>query len=45
MNQKNPKDPKSILMLTIKLLYTYFWKILPVGALISLAPIWLMLYI
>ncbi len=25
----------------MKLLYTYFWKMLPVGALIWLAPIWL----
>ncbi len=33
MNQKSPKDPKSILILTIKLLCTY-------GALIWLAPIW-----
>ncbi len=41
MNQKSPKDPKSILILTMKLLYTYFWKRLPVGALIWLAPIWL----
>ncbi len=41
MNQKSPKDPKCILFLTIKLLYTYFWKTLPVGALIWLAPIWL----
>ncbi len=41
MNQKSPKDPKSILILTIKLLYTYFWKMLPEGALILLAPIWL----
>ncbi len=28
MNQKSPNDPKSILILTIKLLYTYFWKTL-----------------
>ncbi len=42
MNQKSPKDPKLILILIIKLLYTYFWKMLPVGALIWLAPIWLM---
>ena len=41
MNQKSPKDPKSILILTTKLLYTYFWKMLPVGVLIWLAPIWL----
>ncbi len=41
MNQKSPKGPKSILILTMKLLYTYFWKKLPVGALIWLAPIWL----
>ncbi len=39
MNQKSPKDPKSILILTIKLLYTYLWKMLPIGALIWLAPI------
>ena len=31
INQKRPKDPKWILILTIKLLYTYFWKMLPVG--------------
>ncbi len=41
MNQKSPKDPKSILILTMKLLYTYFWKMLPIGALIWLALIWL----
>ncbi len=41
MNQQSPKDPKSILILIIKLLYTYFWKMLPLGALIWLAPIWL----
>ncbi len=41
MNQKSPNDPKSILILTIKLLYTYVWKMLPVGALIWLALIWL----
>ncbi len=41
MNQKSPKDPESILILTIKLLYTYFWKTLPTGALIWLALIWL----
>ncbi len=41
MNQKSPKDPKSILILTMKLLQTYFWKRLPVGALIWLAPNWL----
>ncbi len=39
--QKSPKDPKSILILTMKLLHTYFWKMLPVGALIWLALIWL----
>ncbi len=38
---KSPKDLKSILILTKELLYTYFWKMLPVGALILLAPIWL----
>ncbi len=26
MNQKSPKGPKSILILTMKLLLTYFWK-------------------
>ncbi len=41
MNQKSPKGPKSILILTMKLLYTYFWKTLPIGALIWLALIWL----
>ncbi len=41
MNQKSPKDPKSILILAMKLLYTYFWKMLPIGALIWLALIWL----
>ncbi len=41
MNQKCSKDPKSILILTMRLLYTYFWKTLPVGALIWLVPIWL----
>ncbi len=41
MNQKSPEDPKSILILTMKLLYTYFWKRLPIGALIWLALIWL----
>ncbi len=41
MNQKSKKDPKLILILTMKLLYTYFWKTLPVGALIWLTPIWL----
>ncbi len=41
MNQKSPKDPKSILILTMKLLYTYFWKTLPIGALIWLTLIWL----
>ena len=38
---KRAKDPKSILILTMKLLYTYFWKWLPLGALIWLTPIWL----
>ncbi len=41
MNQKSPKDPEWILILTIKLLYTYFWMTLPTGDLIWLAPIWL----
>ncbi len=41
MNQKSQNDPKSILILTMKLLYTYFWKMLSVGALIWLALIWL----
>ncbi len=39
MNQKSQKDPKSILILTMKLLLTYFWKRLPIGDLISLTPI------
>ncbi len=39
MNQKSPKDPKSIFILTMKLLQTYFWKRLPIGDLISLTPI------
>ncbi len=42
--QNEPNEPKrssSILILTMKLLYTYFWKTLPVGALIWLIPIWL----
>ncbi len=29
MNQKSPKDPQAILILTMKLLCTYFWKTLP----------------
>ncbi len=41
LNQNCPKDPKSILILTMKLLYTYFWKTLPTGDLIWLALIWL----
>ncbi len=41
MNQKSPKGPKSILILTMKLLLTYFWKRLPIDASIWLAPIWL----
>ncbi len=41
MNQKSPKGPKSILILTMKVLLTYFWKRLPIGASIWLAPIWL----
>ncbi len=41
MNQKSPKDPKSMLILTMKLLHTYFWKTLPIGALIWLTLIWL----
>ncbi len=40
-NQKSPKDPKLILILTMKLLYTYFWKTLPIGDLIWVTPIWL----
>ncbi len=36
-----PKEPKSILILTLKLMYTYFWKMLPIGALIWLTLIWL----
>ncbi len=39
MNQKSPNDPKSILILTMKLLLTYFWKRLPIGDLISLTLI------
>ena len=38
---KSPKDPKSILILTMKQVYTYFWNTLPTGTLIWLAPIWL----
>ncbi len=41
MNQKSPKDRKPILILTMKLLYTYWWKRLPIGALIWLTLIWL----
>ncbi len=41
MNKKSREDPKSILILTMKLLYTYFWKMLPIGALIWLTTIWL----
>ena len=41
MNHKSPKDPKLILILTIKLLYTHFWKKLPIGGLIWLKRIWL----
>ncbi len=37
MNQKSPKDSKLILILIIKLLYTYFSKMLPTGAFINLA--------
>ncbi len=29
MNQQSPKDPESVIILTMKLLYTYFWKTLP----------------
>ncbi len=39
MNQKSPNDPKSILILTMKLLLTYFWKRLPIDDLILLTPI------
>ncbi len=39
MNQKIPKDPKSILILTMKLLWTHIWKTLPVSDLISLSLI------
>ncbi len=39
MNQKSPNDPKSILILTMKLLLTFFWKRLPIGDLISLTLI------
>ncbi len=38
---KRAQDPKSILILAMKLLYTYVWKRLLVGALIWLALIWL----
>ncbi len=41
MNQKSLKGPKLILILTMKVLLTYFWKRLPIGASIWLAPIWL----
>ncbi len=34
LNQNSPKDPKLILILTMKLLYTYVWKPLPVCDLI-----------
>ncbi len=45
LNQKSPKDPKLILILTMKqVLYTYFWKTLPVGDLIWLTPISLAFY-
>ncbi len=40
LNQNSPKDPKLILFLTMKLLYTYFWLTLPTGALIWVALIW-----
>ncbi len=41
LNQKSPKDLELILILTMKLLYAYFWKMLPIGDLIWLTPIWL----
>ncbi len=41
MNQKSPKDTKSIHILTMKVLLTYYWKTLPTGALIWFALIWL----
>ncbi len=39
LTQNEPKDPKSILILTMKQVYTYFWKTLPIGDLIWLAVI------
>ncbi len=39
MNQKIQKDPKSILILTMKLLQTHIWKTLPISDLISLGLI------
>ncbi len=33
INLKDPKDPNLKYMFTIKLLYTYFWWMLPVGVL------------
>ncbi len=36
-NPKSPKHPNLILILTMKLVYTYFSQTLPVGALISVA--------
>ncbi len=41
LNQNSSKDHKLILILTMKLLYIYFWKTLPSGDLIWLTPIWL----
>ncbi len=40
LNQNSPIDPKSILILTMKLLYTYFCLALPPRALIWVALIW-----
>ncbi len=37
---KSSKDPKLILVLTMKLLYKYIWLTLPTGALIWVALIW-----
>ncbi len=38
MNQKSLKKPKLILILTMELLYTYFWQTLPMSDLIWLTP-------
>ncbi len=41
LNQNSSKDPKLILILTMKLVYTYFWKSLLIGDLIWLTLTWL----